>query len=261
MSRQARWIGCEAAKPAVPLMPISVSMAPTQISVAREKSRMVRARNANDGGVGVCAVSTARRSNSSAASRSAAARASRTWMLVDLGDRIAAGAAARFGPVAELLIGALRGAQHRRDEGQGRIGDEGRAIDRMGMERAARAFALQEIGEPHRPAGRDEDAVANRGVAAGRPHADREPGVGDLEAALRPDEKERPFRRAAGLRPCRRAITHRLWLTPLANGNWPEISVAAVHRRRRGPRARPKRQWRRRALRPRPPAARPRRIG
>lgn len=57
MSRQARWIGCDAAKAAVPLMAISVSTAPTHDSAARELSRMVRARSAGDGGVGACAAS------------------------------------------------------------------------------------------------------------------------------------------------------------------------------------------------------------
>ena len=78
MSRQARWIGWVAAKAAVPLMVIRASMALTQSSAERAQSRIVRARKANEGGDGVCAVSTARRNSNSATSRSAAARASRT---------------------------------------------------------------------------------------------------------------------------------------------------------------------------------------
>ena len=198
MSRQARWIGCDTAKPAVPLMPMSVSITATQISLTRPQSRMVRARNAKDGGVGACAVVDGAAQQQFGGVEVGRRAREPHLDAGDLGDRIAAGAAARFGPIAELFIGALRGAQHRRDEGQGRIGDEGGAIDRMRVERAAGAFALQEVGEPDRPAGRDEGAVANRGVAAGRPHADREPGVGDREGAGT-DQKERPFRRAAGL--------------------------------------------------------------
>ena len=82
MSRQARWIGCEVAKPAVPLSAISVSIAATISSEARAKSRTERASTCGENGSAASATCAARRSNSSDASRSAAARAMRTWMLV-----------------------------------------------------------------------------------------------------------------------------------------------------------------------------------
>jgi hypothetical protein len=152
MSRQARCIGCEEAKPAVPLIPISVSMAPMHNSVAREWSRMARARSFRDGGIGDCATSIARRMSNSAASRSAAARANRTWMLVIS----------------------------------------------MRVQRAARALALAQIRQPDHKALGHEDIVADRGVAAGRPHRDGEPGI-DHFVVRRPDEKERRFRTAVDL--------------------------------------------------------------
>ena len=148
------------------------------------------------------ATSTARRSSNSAASRSAAARARRTWTLVISAMGTPPLPARRvYDPFAEQFVGALRRAQHRRDERERRIADPRRAIDRIVVELAARGFALANVRQRQRVALRHVNVVAYRGIAAGRPHRAGEPSSLILNS-FGPTRKN--FASAAVPRQCRR---------------------------------------------------------
>ena len=82
--------------------------------------------------------------------------------------------------------------QHRRDESQWRIGDEGRAVDGMRVELSTWALAVSKIRQPDGVSFQHEDVVADSGVAAGCSHGAGKPRVDHLEV-VGPDKEEGPL--------------------------------------------------------------------
>ena len=138
-----------------------------------------------------------------------------------LGHRRAIDRLARLGPFPEMLVGALRRAQHRRRERERRVEEERRAVDRARVAAAPGPLPGAQIRQAEHVAVRHEHVVGDDGVAAGAAHAGGEPGVAHRVFAGR-DHEEHPFRRDAAVSSAP-TITHVLWSTPLAKEDyWPE---------------------------------------